>query len=146
MFHPRPSGRGPIEAQIPVVHIYNRLPIRDLAVAAPLKQAIGDDLGGHNLHAIRDLAVAAPLKHSTHPNAVHVLRPIRDLAVAAPLKRGGAAARQGRRPSRPPPVHPRPSGRGPIEAARCQGVPRPASTAIRDLAVAAPLKLPTSTI
>ena len=60
--HPRPSGRGPIEAGV-----LQRLaelalvPIRDLAVAAPLKL---DSSSGSNPDrpAIRDLAVAAPLK------------------------------------------------------------------------------------
>ena len=108
--------------------------IRDLAVAAPLKLAFCHSLTPFNASSIRDLAVAAPLKqHSLSPPSFW-LRTIRDLAVAAPLKHLlGWVAAAGHAD------HPRPSGRGPIEATkwRSRGVGR---VSIRDLAVAAPLK------
>ena len=107
--HPRPSGRGPIEASIPSTRSPPLAAIRDLAVAAPLKLA-SSGLWRRSRGSIRDLAVAAPLKRNC-----------------------GLRGQAGR------PRHPRPSGRGPIEAFR-ETSAWPNSTTIRDLAVAAPLK------
>ena len=62
--YPRPDGRGPIEAVGIVGAAGCPSAIRDLTVAAPLKQLPGRQVAHTPFLTIRDLTVAAPLKRA----------------------------------------------------------------------------------
>ena len=138
--YPRPRGRGPIEAADAEPRPVPSSPIRDLAVAAPLKRVrqviyIANircyprprgrgpiEASGKRAHETACPTYPRPRGRGPIEARVPCLEcagpyPIRDLAVAAPLKQGSEwldvawAIR-----------YPRPRGRGPIEAKRsdCQ--------------------------
>ena len=109
--YPRPDGRGPIEGVRGCTTSTPRLSYPRPDGRGPIEGGPPRTPPESRHSAIRDLTVAAPLKDARGVPLSLFPQPIRDLTVAAPLKDRRRRCRSERKVRR----YPRPDGRGPIE-------------------------------